>query len=93
MLIAGGGAVALFALAKFIPALNLPRDLEFSPARSMNESLTYLIVNFRTEIETIKTLAFFFIMLPTKIGLQGSVSPFTWGLSCRHGIRLPMPSE
>ena len=80
VLIAGGGAVALFALAKFIPVLEIwPRDLEFSPARSMNESLTYLIVNFRTEIETIKTLAFFFVMLPTKIGLQGSVSPFTWG--------------
>ncbi len=80
VLIAGGGAVALYALAKFIPALEIwPRDLEFSPARSMNESLTYLVVNFRTEIETVKTLAFFFVMLPTKIGLQGSVSPFTWG--------------
>ena len=43
----------------------------------MND-LTYLIVNFRTEIETIKTLAFFFVMLPTRLA-SGSVSPFTWG--------------
>ncbi len=80
VLIACCGFVAFYVLAKFIPALEVwPRELEFSPARGMNESLTYLIVNFRTEIETIKTLAFFFVMLPTKIGLQGSVSPFTWG--------------
>jgi len=41
--------------------------------------LTYLVVNYRKEIEAIKTMAFFFVMLPVKIGLQGSVSPFTWG--------------
>ena len=45
----------------------------------MNDSLTYLVVNFRDEIETLKKFAFFFVMLPTKIGLQSAVSPFTWG--------------
>ena len=80
LMIAVGGGLAFYVLAKLVPILEVwPRDMEFSPARSMNESLTYLIVNFRKEIEMIKTLAFFFVMLPTKIGLQGSISPFTWG--------------
>ena len=67
LVLAVGGAGAFYARAKLIPVLEIwPRDMEFSPARSMNESLTYLIVNFRKEIEAIKTLAFFFVMLPTK---------------------------
>ena len=80
MLIAGGGVLLLFILSKLVPALDAwPRDFEINPAQSMNDGLSYFIVNFRKEIETIKTVAFFFIMLPAKIGLQGSISPFTWG--------------
>ncbi|MDA7792311.1 ABC transporter permease subunit [bacterium] len=79
-IIAVTGAFSLYFLAKLLPLLDIwPRDLEFRPARSMNDALTYLIVNYRKEIEAIKTMAFFFVMLPTKIGLQGSISPFTWG--------------
>lgn len=80
LLIAGGGVLLLFILSKLVPALDAwPRDFEINPAQSMNDGLSYFIVNFRKEIETIKTVAFFFIMLPAKIGLQGSISPFTWG--------------
>lgn len=78
--IAIAGAVIFFLLSRFIPALDIwPRELEINPARGMNEGLEYIIINYRAAIETIKTMAFFFIMLPAKIGLQGSVSPFTWG--------------
>lgn len=83
-IIAGVGALFAFALAQAITILDTwPRDLEFSPARTMNEALTYVIVNFRGEIESIKKFAFFFVMLPTKIGLQGAVSPFTWGFELK----------
>ena len=42
VLIACCGFVAFYVIAKFIPALEVwPRELEFSPARGMNESLTY----------------------------------------------------
>jgi len=79
-IIAALGGVLLYLLSKLIPALDVwPREMEFNPARAMNEGLTYLVVNYRKEIEAIKTMAFFFVMLPVKIGLQGSVSPFTWG--------------
>ena len=79
-LIALIGAIAVFAMAQLFNALQQwPAAWEFSPARTMNESLNWLVANFRSEIETIKKFAFFYLMLPTKIGLQQAVSPFTWG--------------
>ena len=74
------GAVTFFVLAQIAGILNeWPQAWEISPAKAMNDGLTYLVVNFRDEIEAFKKFAFFFVMLPAKIGLQGAVSPFTWG--------------
>jgi glycine betaine/proline transport system permease protein len=74
------GATFFYVLAQIVGILNeWPRYWEISPAKAMNSGLTYLVANFRDEIEAIKTFAFFFVMLPAKIGLQGAVSPFTWG--------------
>jgi len=83
------GATLLFGLAQVFNVLaDWPRDNVWSPGRSMNEGLTYLIVNYRPQIEALKTAAFFFVMLPLKIGLQGAVSPFTWGfaLTATHKV-------
>ena len=78
--VAAIGAVLYFVLAQAVEFLNeWPREWVLNPAQPMNDSLTYLVVNFRDEIETLKKFAFFFVMLPTKIGLQSAVSPFTWG--------------
>lgn len=83
------GAALFFVLAQMIGILNeWPRAWEFSPAKAMNEGLTYLVVNFRDQIETVKKLAFFFVMLPAKIGLQGAVSPFTWGFELTQPIKI-----
>ncbi len=87
--VAALGAALFFVLAQIFGTLNVwPRTWEFSPAGVMNDGLTYVVVNFRGEIETVKKLAFFFVMLPAKIGLQGAVSPFTWGfdLTLAHKI-------
>ena len=74
------GAVTFFVLAQIAGILKeWPQASEISPAKGMNDGLTYLVVNFRDEIEAVKKFAFFFVMLPAKIGLQGAVSPFTWG--------------
>lgn len=79
-IIAAAGAIFFYFLAQFFDALDQwPSGWEISPAKAMNDGLTYMVVNFRGEIEAIKKFAFFFIMLPAKIGLQGAVSPFTWG--------------
>ncbi|WP_299846040.1 proline/glycine betaine ABC transporter permease [uncultured Roseovarius sp.] len=88
-IVAALGAALFFVLAQIIGDLNeWPRAWEVSPAKGMNDGLTYMVVNFRDEIEAVKKLAFFFVMLPAKIGLQGAVSPFTWGfeLTLAHKI-------
>jgi len=79
-LIAGAGAAAVFVIAQIITILNdWPRDMEIHPAQIMNDGLIYIVVNFQAEIAAIKKIAFFYVMLPTKIGLQQTVSPYTWG--------------
>lgn len=79
-IIAPVGAMAFYLLAQVFTILaEWPRGWEISPAQAMNDGLTYLVVNYRDQIETIKNFAFFFVMLPAKIGLQQAVSPFTWG--------------
>ncbi len=87
--IAIGGAIIFFLLAQVISVLNdWPKEMEIHPAYAMNDGLTYVVVNFHAEIENIKKFAFFFIMLPTKIGLQNAVSPYTWGfeLTLVHSV-------
>ncbi len=80
LIIAAIGSILFFVLSQvFALFSDWPREIVWSPAQTMNDALTYLIVNFRTQIETIKTSSFFFVMLPAKIGLQGAISPFTWG--------------
>ncbi|MBX2839345.1 MAG: ABC transporter permease subunit [Gammaproteobacteria bacterium] len=74
------GATLIYALSPFMGWLReWPASWEINPARAMNDALTYVVANFRSEIDSIKEFAFFYLMLPTKIGLQQAVSPFTWG--------------
>ena len=82
-LIAAAVGACGFALASVIsPVLGAwSRGWEVSQADAMNDGLTYLVVNFKDQIDTIKNFAFFYIMLPAKIGLQQAVSPFTWGFA------------
>ena len=76
------GALLFYITSQLFDILAVwPKEMEVSLARPLNDALTYLVVNYRTEIEMIKKFAFFFVMLPTKIGLQSAVSPFTWGFS------------
>ena len=76
------GGIVIFAASLVVPILNdWPDEYRFNPAPVMNEALSGFITTFRTQIEMIKTAAFYFVMLPVKIGLQGAVSPFTWGFS------------
>ena len=81
-LIAGIGTVIIFVLAQvFSVLMDWPRDIVWSPGRTMNDGLNYIIINYHAQIDAFKTFAFFYVMLPIKIGLQGAVSPFTWGFS------------
>jgi glycine betaine/proline transport system permease protein len=76
------GSALCFAFAQVFPIFDAwPRAFEFSPASVMNDGLSFVVTNFHDQIEAVKTFAFFFVMLPAKIGLQGAVSPFTWGFA------------
>ncbi len=73
-------AVAILSLV--VPGLRVwPETWIWNPAPAMNDALEYVVINYREWIEAIKNSAFFFVMLPIKIGLSNAVSPFTWGFA------------
>ncbi len=73
---------AVGILAQFVPFLNeWPKTLVINPAAAMNAGLEYVVINGREWIEGFKNSAFFFVMLPVKIGFSQAVSPFTWGFA------------
>ena len=81
-LIAALGALTVYGASLLVPILNdWPAAYRFNPAQMMNEALGSFITTFSSQIELVKTAAFYFVMLPAKIGLQGAVSPFTWGFA------------
>lgn len=74
------GALVLFVLSLALPLLNaFPETWEIDPAGPLNRAIDYLIVEYAELIGLIKTWAFFFLMLPVKIGLEQTISPFSWG--------------
>ena len=76
------GSILLFILARFFVALDdWPYNLSLWVASQINDLFETFVKAFRTEIKQLKNYTLFFIMLPTKIGLQQAVSPFTWGFS------------
>ena len=88
-IVAAASALILFILAQFVPFLKTyPEAWEVYPADGMNQALEYIVVNYRAVIETIKTLSFFYIMLPAKLGLEQTVSPYSWGFDLTMGHKL-----
>jgi len=70
----------LYSLSKFVPALHeYPEAWQYNPAKYLDSAIAYVIVHYRGVIESIKTVSFFYIMLPTRIGLEQTVSPYSWG--------------
>jgi glycine betaine/proline transport system permease protein len=79
-LIAGGMAVVLYLLAQMFPALQeWPEAWRIYPAKALNDALTWFVVNFQPFINGVKTFSFFYLMLPTKVGLEQTISPYSWG--------------
>ncbi|MDE0310502.1 MAG: ABC transporter permease subunit [Acidiferrobacterales bacterium] len=81
-LICAGFALLIGIVAQFISILAVwPKQLIINPAPAMNASLEWLFVEFRVFLEGIKQTAFFYLMLPIKIGLKQAISPFSWGFA------------
>ncbi len=74
------GSLVLFILSRFFMLLDdWPYNLSIWLAAHINDLFDLFVETFRAEIKQIKNYTLFFIMLPTKIGFQQAVSPFTWG--------------
>lgn len=81
-------AVGAALLARVWPALaEYPHAWELHPAHYLNAAIDFVIVQYSNAINWIKTVAFFFVMLPVKIGLTETVTPFTWGFAFTPGLR------
>lgn len=81
-IIAGATGVGLFILALIFPALSVyPDEWVFAPTHAMNSGIEYIVVNYRETIDAIKNNSIFFVMLPMRMGLEQTVSPFSWGFT------------
>ncbi|QFT81794.1 Glycine betaine/L-proline transport system permease protein ProW [Roseovarius sp. THAF27] len=70
----------MLVLARVFPFLQeYPRAWEFYPADAMNDAFNWLLVEYAGAIKAIKTTALFYLMLPVKMGLEQTISPFSWG--------------
>ncbi|MGK7755844.1 MULTISPECIES: ABC transporter permease subunit [unclassified Roseovarius] len=77
----------MLVLARVFPFLQeYPRAWELYPADAMNDAFNWLLVEYAGAIKAIKTTALFYLMLPVKMGLEQTVSPFSWGFE----FTLPM---
>jgi len=88
-LIALGAGAACLILAQFVPFMKTwAAAWRFYPADAMNAALTDFITAWAPVITQFKNLSFFYIMLPTRIGLEQTISPFSWGfeLTTAHSI-------
>ena len=69
-----------FVAAQILPALaEYPRDWRFFPAKPIDGAIEMFVVTFKSWIELIKKFAFYYVMLPLRIGLEATVKPSTWG--------------
>lgn len=76
------GVVAITLISNILPILaEWPKDWRWMPAPTMNAALEWVSVEYRTNLEAVKTFAFFYVMLPLKIGFSKAISPFSWGFA------------
>lgn len=80
LLIGGAGFALGVVLAQVSPIfVAWPKALVFYPAEPLNAGVDWLLRTAGAEIDAFKNMVLFFIMLPFRIGLEGSVRPFTFG--------------
>ncbi|SEO20212.1 glycine betaine/proline transport system permease protein [Salinihabitans flavidus] len=82
-------AIAITALAQVLPFLKTyPAAWEFYPAGRLNSAVQYIVTEFTVTINYIKQVAFFFVMLPVKMGLEKTITPFSWGFAFTDTLKI-----
>lgn len=88
--IGGGLAVFFLVVAQVVPFLkDWPEAWTYhaEPVAFLNHGISSFVVNFSGAIGTIKTIAYFYMMKPTSLGLTQVISPFTWGFEFTAPLR------
>ena len=89
LLIAAGLGLVVGVLSQFFSILEeYPRAWEVYPAQYLNDAVLWLVVEHANAIKLLKNWAFFFVMLPVKIGLEQTVTPFTWGFEFTASLKI-----
>ena len=88
LVIGVAAAAVTFMLSAVIPALReWPQEWVVYPADPMNQWLENFILNWSEIIGALKTFAFFYIMLPVRVGLVDTISPYSWGFEFTTALR------
>lgn len=85
----GAAVVVIFLLAPSVPAIrSWPEAWVFYPAAAMNEALEWFTRTAFPVTSTIKAWTVYYLMLPFKVGLAGSVRPSFWGFAMSPTVSL-----
>ena len=80
--------IAAYLAALAIPALRVwPEGVIFFPAQAINAAIERFIIAYGGVMEGIKNAVLYFFLLPTKIGLERAVAPFTWGFTFTSAMK------
>ena len=82
LVIAAGLGLGVALIAQILPFLRTyPEAWRIYPAHYLNDAVTYIVVEHAATINWIKSIAFFFLMLPVKMGFEQTITPFSWGFA------------
>jgi len=80
--------LGVLLLAQLFPFLkNYPQAWQLYPAQYLNDAVAYVVLEYGKTINLIKSWAFFFVMLPVKIGFEQTITPFSWGFELTDTLK------
>ena len=89
LVIVAVGALALYVASLILPALqSYPKAWVYDPSGPLNSAIDFVIIEYATWIALIKKMAFFYLMLPFKMGLEQVISPFSWGFAFTPALKV-----
>ncbi|MEP0963834.1 MAG: ABC transporter permease subunit [Roseobacter sp.] len=70
------------AVALIHPAFSVwPEALKFFPATAINQATEHFIITYGGAMDSLKNAILYYVLLPTKLGFERAIAPFTWGIT------------
>lgn len=87
LIVASGAMAVIVVFAQMLPWIaDYPKEWVYYPADVLNEGVKYIVRNYADLMTSIKTTTLFYMMLPIRIGLSQTISPFSWGFELTSGM-------